>query len=184
MQNYRLWQDGVYGNKLRAWRSVVEWSSSGYAGLVGLRMLTGWNGLCRLDLQPHQIEEAVEKWVRLGLPRDNIMINETAPAQAAVLQGEYLNDLRQMRDGSVTWGYFLHSRERQHMREALLAHSEVTTGLRSDLMLRGAMTPASHDDWLGLLEQFPGHVLEVSIYDRCLGDQSGRNALVWEVRQY
>jgi hypothetical protein len=168
MQNYRLWQDGVYGNKLRAWRSVVEWSSSGYAGLVGLRMLTGWNGLCRLDLQPHQIEEAVE----------------TAPAQAAVLQGEYLNDLRQMRDGSVTWGYFLHSRERQHMREALLAHSEVTTGLRSDLMLRGAMTPASHDDWLGLLEQFPGHVLEVSINDRCLGDQSGRNALVWEVRQY
>jgi len=46
------------------------------------------------------------------------------------------------------------------------------------------MTPSSHDDWNELLERYPGHVLEVSIYDRCLGDLPNRNSLVWEVRKY
>ena len=27
-------------------------------------------------------------------------------------------------------------------------------------------------------------VIEVSVYDCCLGDLPGRNALVWEVRRY
>jgi len=60
----------------------------------------------------------------------------------------------------------------------------VAQKLRSDLLLKLAMTPASHEDWNLLLERYPGHVLEVSVYDRCLGDTPGRNALVWEVREY
>ena len=70
------------------------------------------------------------------------------------------------------------------MRDALSAAPEVAHRLRSDLLLEAAMTPASHEDWRRLLERHPGHVLEVSVYDRCLGDTPGRNALVWEVRMY
>jgi hypothetical protein len=51
-------------------------------------------------------------------------------------------------------------------------------------MLKATMTPASHDDWLLLIDKYPKHVIEVSIYDCCLGDMPGRNALVWEVRRY
>ena len=29
-QNYRLWQGGAFGNKLRAWRTVDEWRDSGF----------------------------------------------------------------------------------------------------------------------------------------------------------
>jgi hypothetical protein len=54
----------------------------------------------------------------------------------------------------------------------------------ASLLIREAMTPSSYDDWLMLIDRYPGHVLEVSIYDRCLGDVPGRNALVWEVRRY
>ena len=70
------------------------------------------------------------------------------------------------------------------MRDAPATAPETAQRLRSDLLLKLAMTPASHDDWNLLLGQYPGHVLEVSIYDRCLGDTPGRNALVWEVRRY
>ena len=112
-----------------------------------------------------------------------IMVNEAAPDDDVILQGEYLNDIYEI-DGEVGWGYFRYSRARAQMRDALAASPEVAHRLRSDLLLKLAMTPASHDDWNLLLEQHPGHVLEVSIYDRCLGDTPGRNALVWEVRKY
>jgi hypothetical protein len=62
--------------------------------------------------------------------------------------------------------------------------SEGIFGLRAAIMLRAAMTPSSYEDWRVLLDQYPGHVLEVSVYDRCIGDTPGRNALVWEVRRY
>jgi hypothetical protein len=70
------------------------------------------------------------------------------------------------------------------MHVALAAKKEVATGLMARLLVRQAMTPASYEDWCGLIARYPGHVLEVSIYDRCLGDLQHRNALVWEVRRY
>jgi hypothetical protein len=70
------------------------------------------------------------------------------------------------------------------MRDALGIDTQIAQGLRADLLIREAMTPASYDDWQILLERYPGHVFEVSIYDRCLGDCPNRNALVWEIRRY
>ena len=70
------------------------------------------------------------------------------------------------------------------MREALAEQFEVVVGLQADQMLRREMTPSSYEDWRLLLDKYPGHVLEVSIYGCCLGDIPSRNALVWEVRRY
>jgi hypothetical protein len=70
------------------------------------------------------------------------------------------------------------------MRDALKLAPSVAQGLYSDVLIREAMTPSSYEDWKVLLDQYPGHVLEVSIFSRCLGDIPGRNALVWEVRRY
>ena len=110
------------------------------------------------------------------------MVNEMAPTDAIVLQGEFLNDVYPV---NPDWrDFFTYSRVQKPMREALAINTQIAHGLQTDLVLRGAMTPASYDDWQILLEQYPGHVLEVSIYDRCLGDCPDRNALVWEVRKY
>jgi hypothetical protein len=182
-QNYRLWQGGAFGNKLRAWRTVDEWRESGFDGMVVLRTVMGGGGPCRYNLQPGEVDAEVVGWLALGIPLDRIMVNEAAPDGDVILQGEYLNDIYEI-DGEAGWGYFRYSRARAQMRDALAASPEVAHRLRSDLLLKLAMTPASHDDWNLLLEQHPGHVLEVSIYDRCLGDIPGRNALVWEVRKY
>ena len=182
-QNYRLWQGGAFGNKLRAWRTVAEWRESGFGGMVVLRTVMGGNGPCRYNLNPEEVDAVVDGWLALGIPPDMIMVNEAAPDDDVILQGEYLNDIYEI-DGEAGWGYFRYSRARAQMRDALAAAPEVAHRLRSDLLLELAMTPASHDDWSLLLERHPGHVLEVSIYDRCLGDTPGRNALVWEVRRY
>jgi len=174
-QNYRLWQSGAYGNKLRAWRTVEEWRVSGFCGQVSLRTLGFGGGKCCYDVAPYDVVYILARWDIEGVSRDNVMINESAPDNAVILQGEYDNEL---------WGTFRYSTAQLKMRDALRKASQETYGLRSDMLLRGAMTPSSYEDWRVLLDQYPKHILEVSIYDRCLGDIPDRNALVWEIRKY
>ena len=183
-QNFRLWQSGAFGNKLRAWRTVSEWQASGFAGPVALRTLGVGGGPCIYDvLLATDVVWWIDAWVRGGVPRETIMINEMAPDESIALQGEYLNDI--YGPGiDARWGYFLHSFVKSHMRDALRTKSRVVEGLAADLLIQSVMTPSSYDDWRLLLDEYPGHVLEVSIYDRCLGDVPGRNALVWEIRKY
>lgn len=181
-ENFRLWQSGAFGNKLRAWRTPDEWLDSDFRGQVVLRSLMDGGGPCEYNLTREQAHRSILRWEEAGVPRERIMVNEAAPDQCVLLQGEYLNDIHL--GDAPNWGYFYYSRVRAQMRDALKAAPEVSCGLRSDMLLRLAMTPSSYEDWLVLLERYHGHVFEVSIYDRCLGDVPGRNALVWEVRRY
>lgn len=183
-QNYALWQAGAFGNKLRAWRTVEEWQASGYGGQVAVRFLEGVSGFCFYDVNPCCVAGMVASLKEQGIAASGIMINEMAPRDAIILQGEYLNGVVQDGEGRALPNPFFYSRSPLHMRDALRADGQYTYGLRADLMLRDAMTPSSYEDWRVLLDQCPDHVIEVSIYDRCLGDIPGRNALVWEVRRY
>jgi hypothetical protein len=180
IQNYRLWQSGAFGNKLHMWRSVEDWRRSGFMGKVVLRIIQGRGGVCCYNLEPDEVDKKVVEWVSKAYPLDAIMVNEAAPDRDVILQGEYLNGAL----GDRPPGYFQYSLLAAHMRTALYVKSYHAFGLRSDMLLRGAMTPSSYADWQALLDQYPNHVLEVSIYNRCLGDIPGRNALVWEVRTY
>jgi hypothetical protein len=183
-QNYRLWQGGAYGNKLRAWRSVAEWKASGFSGMVVLRILMSQGGgPCRYNLRPDEVEPIVAEWIAQGITQDQIMVNEGASDLSVLVQGEYLNSVYSG-FGHACWGYFIYSRVKAQMRDALKAASAVIHGLQTDHLLKSTMTPSSYSDWLLLLQQYPNHALEVSIYEKCLGDIPGRNALVWEVRKY
>ena len=184
-QNYALWQSGAFGNKLRAWRTIDEWLASGFTGSVSLRtLLRGGNGPCIYDVPSDQVLRAIDHWRIVGVSSNAIMINESAPDDAVVLQGEYLNAIGALHESVSQWGYFLHSRAQYKMRDALRLAPVISQGLLSDLLIREVMTPSSYDDWQILLERYPDHVFEVSIYDRCLGDIPNRNALVWEIRKY
>jgi hypothetical protein len=183
-QNYRLWRSGAFGNKLRSWRSIAEWQQSGFQGRVALRCLLAGGGKCTYDLEPRDVADVHGSWMQGGIPDEAITIDEAAPADVVILQGEYLNGVNSRGDSSFWRGYFYHSRARRQMRDALREEHNVCEGLVADLTIRRSMTPASYEDWQGLLEIYPDHVLEVSIYDRCVGDVPHRNALVWEVRRY
>ena len=194
-QNYRLWQSGAFGNKLRAWRYPDEWFASSALRrsrgnylecLVALRVLKGAGGACIYDLRPWEVERCRELCL-FNYRDEDIMVNEMAPGDRICLQGEYWNGLAPDAMGTMRNGYFFGSRTKSSMRLALGGREPGQLhayGLVADLMIREAMTPSSYEDWCALLDQYPNHVLEVSIFDRCLGDIPGRNALVWEVRRY
>jgi hypothetical protein len=184
-QSVRLWQAGAYGNKLSSWSTLHDWRLSEYRGLVTLRSREGaGGGHCIYDVVPGEVLLAVVELHRLGVPDGKIMVNECAPREAVLLQGEYRNDVVEL-DGEFAVGYFVYSLARGlHMRDALKNSRQVSHGLAADLLLKQHMTPASHEDWNLLIDKYPGHVLEVSVYDRCLGDLPHRNALVWEARKY
>jgi hypothetical protein len=67
------------------------------------------------------------------------------------------------------------------MREALCngAHEN---GYAARLLVKQNMDPSSYEDFLALLERFPGWVIELGIYDIDLGMIPGRNTIFWEVR--
>lgn len=183
-ENYRRWQAGELGNKLRAWSSVEAWRESGFKGVVVLRVLrAAGGGPTVYNLSPDDVEGAVQRWISDGIPRDRIMVNEAAPDKAAILQGEYLNDVYGASPDD-SYDYFRYTRVAAHMHVALAAKTEVAKGLVARLLIKQAMTPASHEDWYELVSRYPHHVFEVSIYERCLGDLPSRNTLVWEVRRY
>jgi hypothetical protein len=181
-ENYEHWQSGSYGNKLRSWRTVKEWRASGFAGKVALRQLGRGGGGCVYHLDRSTLDAALLNWKLSGVSDEAIMVNEQAP-DCLLIQGEYRNEVLVI-DGETHHGLFFHSRAHKQMREALVDGAAMAYDHQADLMLRHLMSPSSYDDWLMLIEQYPDHVLEVSVYDMFVGDQPNRNALVWEIRKY
>lgn len=180
-RNYELWTSGAYGNRLRSWRSVEEWRRSRFLGAVALRELgpTG-EGRCAYTLCPETVECLYFSWIASGSRPEDVVVCEQAPDERLVVVGEYHHD--PLPDSSFR--HFFFSRVRKPMRLALREGGQVAVGLRATAILRQAMTEASWRDFEELVLAYPGHVVEVSVYDHCLGDLPGRNALAWEVRRY
>lgn len=183
-QNYRLCLAGGYGNRVRHWDSVEAWKQSGFGEPVAMRTaLAAGGGPKAFRVQPERVLDQAALWARdFGVHQDQIKIAEMADGRR-VLQGQYLNDVY-IQDGEVRWGYFLFTFETGPIPEALATSSDVAWGLRADLLLQQYMTPSSYADLQVLMEKYDGHVFELSVWESCLGDTPGRNAIVWEIRRY
>ncbi len=57
-------------------------------------------------------------------------------------------------------------------------------GIAAKQILRKHLNANSLDDLDIVLSRYPGHVVEMSAVDRCVGTVPHRNAIVWEVRNY
>jgi hypothetical protein len=177
-QNFKLWVSGGLGNRLRVWSSLAELEVDGFQGLVSLRYLGSVGGQwCFYDLPVSELRGKVDLMLSEGADTSRIMFNEGGPDDAVVIQGELWN-------GMDRPYWFRFSREKLKMRDALKASSETSQGLQSLNLLRSAMTASSWADFEVLLDRYPDHAFEVSVYNRCVGDIPGRNTLVWEVRRY
>jgi hypothetical protein len=182
-ENYRLWRRGCYGNMLRSW-TVDEWQKVKFQNKVAVRtLLCGGGGPCIYNLEPDQAESEIIKLRKSGIAADQIMINEMAPNNQIIIQGEFFNGILVI-DEVTYWNHFFYSYMKLPMRAALKYAGLTIANLQAHLLLKSCMTPASWEDWNLLCDQYPDHVLEVSIYDCCLGDLPNRNTLVWEIRKY
>jgi len=182
-RNFELCHVGAYGNRIRQWNSVEEWLASGYNDPVAMRVaLQAGGGPKRFGVAASKVEEVAAEWDRAGVRRECIRLSEIVDG-VRILQGHYLNDVY-VQDGEARWGYFQFTNRSGVVPLALGEWRSSCFGLEATLLIQAAMTPSSYADWQALLERYPGHVLEFSVWQDCLGDTPGRNAVVWEIRRY
>lgn len=184
LENYRLCHAGAYGNRLRQWDSIEAWKASGYGEPVCMRTaLHAGGGPKRFFVRPEEVESLAALWkIEHKVPRDRIRLSEMADG-VRVLQGQYFNGVVEI-DGEVRNGVFKLTFASGPIPIALQAHQKTVYGLTATLLIQHFMTPSSFSDFQELLDRYPDHVLEFSVWESCIGDTPGRNAVVWEIRKY
>ena len=175
-QHFKHMKGGLYGNRLRVW-TIHEYEKADFEGLVVLRYLVGGSKSCRYDLTRQQAYQSIQDFIKEGADPGKITVNEQASHDALVIQGEYSTCPEDR-------GVFLYSTALLPMRQALSLDTGTFSGLASKLVIDHSMSPSSAADFWALVDLFPHHVIEFSVFRRPLGDLPGRNAIVWEVRRY
>jgi len=178
--NLNLFSTNAFGAKSPSWNTLQEVRESNYKEKVVLRTTMGGNGLCCYDLT---IEEAENVVKNCGIDPSFIYFNATTDDNFLVLQGEYMESII-VKDSKVYACCFTYTTIKKKMRIALKEESHVEYGIQARKLLIEAMTPSSWSDFEAVLENFPNHIVEVSVYNNNYGDILGRNAIVWEVRTY
>jgi hypothetical protein len=174
-QNYKLFISGEYGNHLKSW-TLDEYEKSNFSGLVTIMYRGPFSGgPCYYDVTRLNVKTLILDIENRGFSRDDLLIYESAPDDHIIIQGEYLN---------TAPGAFYFSTCRYKMRDALKVDGVNVTSIRGRIMLQNAMSPSSWEDFQVLLDKYPEHVIELSVYNKNLGNIQGRNTIIWEVRNY
>lgn len=175
-----LWQSHAFGNSLRSWNSVEELLESGYQGPVSMRCTVPDSKLCRYNVPIAEVRFYLKHYLNnFSIPADQFYFGEMAPDEKLTLQGE-------LKRGDTGWELTYSTVPGLRMRECLLNDAGVrhATGLAALTIVRQALTPSSFEDLMACFDRWPDRVLEFSAYRCTLGDLPGRNAIVWEHRDY
>ena len=177
---YKLYEQGALGNKLRTWSSTDELAASGYSGSVTLRYKgkAGVGGWCAYDLAPDKVAETVATWVGEGADPKLIVANESAPDERLLVQGDVGRN--PAGGGGLVFRY---STERVKMRVAMETATHAY-GAEASALVGGYLSAGSLADVQELLELYPDAIVEFSAYEMTVGERPGRNAVIWEVRDY
>lgn len=180
---YRRLTAGEFGNTVTQFFSVQDWQASGddrrfkFWGVRSGRVSA--HPACRLYCPAEEVPEYVAKHFPDG-PNISMMVDAVATVTAwleiwdspigLVVEGTEWPDVA----GGWNW--------RNSMKDP--KRSKRWEGVAAKLVLQRHLNANSLDDALELFERYPGHVLEVSALDRCLGSIPHRNHVVWELRKY
>ncbi|MBW3020365.1 hypothetical protein KY334_03635 [Candidatus Woesearchaeota archaeon] len=174
-KNYELWNKGLLGNKLRTWDSYEDIIKSNYEGTVTVRNKNPNSKFCKYDVSIKDIPNLIKEWSKEGCDVKEVTYNESAPDEFLLIQGEIMK--------SNEFYYFRYSTEKTNMRDALKNAKDIE-GLEVEMLLKKYMDSASYDDLMILLDTYPDHVVEFSVYSIDLGEVPNRNTIFWEVRKY
>jgi hypothetical protein len=176
---YRRLARGSFGNTIPQFFSVEEWRASGEADKFpawGVRTLRP-GGPCRLYCPTAEVEATCRspEFAAAGV---NISIMGDAVCPVLLWA-----DVWESPAGLVVYG--IEYPPRGSSWRALMPtkgrHWERTA---ARMILARHLNPNSLADLYATLELWPGHVVELSAYERCLGVIPGRNGVLWEVRDY
>jgi hypothetical protein len=174
---YALYHAGILGNKALTWSSYEEILRSGWKGKVCMRSRKGIDRKkVKYNLTLEKTKEEILKWEAEGISRESITFNQAMPDENLVIQGEVMHGLY---DLDLTY-----STIKKPMNLALIEKPKIATGIEARVLLRDLLWAPSYSDIETLLCIFPDHVVEFSAYDTPVGNLPGRNAVIWEVRNY
>lgn len=177
---YRRLAAGEFGSTIPQYFSIHEWVKSGDAdryGWWGVRTLKP-GGPCRLNCPTAEVVSTAYEFAQ---PVNiSMMVDKVATVTAwlelwdspagLVVEGIECPDTA----GGWTW--------RNSMPDP--GRRKAWHGTAARMVLGRHLNGNSLDDVRELLERFPGHVIELSALDRCIGTVPHRNHIIWEVRAY
>lgn len=178
-QMYDLLRAGAFGNTVPQWMSVAEWAADPAAAgwpSWGVRSLTP-GGPCAFYVPSGKVPSvAAAAGGRVNL---SPMVDAVAGITAWL-------EVWESPTGLVVEGVEYPDIPRETWRTAMPdpARRRSWAGLAAYMVLARHLNPNSKADLWDVLGAYPGHVVELSALDRCLGTVEHRNAVVWEVRSY
>jgi len=172
-----MYERGMFGNRLRTWPSIEAFLQSGFTGTVTMRHSGNDLGkFIAYEVPADQVLPKAQEWQSLyNLNIDEIKINESAPDYDLLWQGEIMR--------STSFYCLTYSTEKTKMKTALL-NAKHMEGIGVLYLLKNTLTASSYDDVQELFDLYPDSIIELSVYGHCLGDRIGRNAIIWEIRNY
>jgi hypothetical protein len=174
-QMYSLLSSGQLGNTIPQYFSVADWEESDDYHLKArwcVRTLTP-GGPCLLDLPRDDVRSVAESFRPHGV-NISIMV-------ASVTRNTLMADVWVGTHGLEVYGIEWPAVDANWRRD--MPRMGRTFRL---LAARGVLARHLNDcdraDLDELLDLYPGHVVELSAYDRCVGIYPHRKAVIWEVR--
>jgi hypothetical protein len=179
-QMYRMLSRGDFGNTIPQYFSVEQWEASGDQRrypLWGIRSAkVAGHPACRLNCPVGEVADYARKHFADGV---NISMMVSAVAEVtAMLHVVELDGQGLVVDG-IEWPEL--SDWRRGMASPVRKQWH---GIAARHVLARHLNDNSRSDLWGVLNQWPGAVVELSALDRCIGIREHRNAVVWEVRHY
>lgn len=167
---------GLLGNSMPSWTTVAEAQADGYHGPVMIRARRPNSPWMRPDVPQHLVDDVIAGLVVKGADASELYLTHMTPEVGRRLNAEVWNGP----DGL----YLNYSTAQCNVRDALAKYGRHAERAAALVILRWALCPNSFDDVMALLEAYPDAVIELTAYDREMGDLHGRNTIIWEVRDY
>ena len=174
---YRLLAAGLPGNTCRQWFDVDEWmvdADSTRYDWWGVRTLTP-GGPCRLNCPVAEVEDTAAAFEAAG-HRCNISVMLDRICRVTLWA-----DVWDSPTGLIVYGIEFPP-EGGSWRALMPYHGRHWEGLAARMLLRRHLNANSHADVDDMFDRYPGHVIELSALDRCLGVFPHRNSVTWEIR--
>lgn len=190
-QMYALLASGQLGNTIAQYFDLEAWEASEECQrypVWGVRTLTP-GGPCRLYCPREEVRATAERpeYRRAGV---NISVMVDAIATVTLFA-----DVYDAPGGLLVYGVEYPTRglgteaspagqRGVSWRQAMPSRGREFRGLAARLLLAKHLNASSLADLYALFDRWPGHVAEVSAFDRCFGTVPGRNGIHWELRNY
>jgi hypothetical protein len=174
---YRRSETLEFGNKLQVWPDFWSWRCSGYKGGIRFRSRARASGAFTLGppIPFDDVPSAYYKLLDEGYSESELLFCEAALHEFTVIQGEVCRSSRGL---ELTWSIEPGITVREAMTRA-----KYSSGLAVKLILESRLDPVDYEDLMELLDTYPDHVVEFSVFSTDMG-VLGRRMVVWEVRRY